>query len=132
MCIGNVRTGLARCEKHKRCVECLNKIDRRTQSTDECFYCPIAEGCSWCSAYNYQVYGTADKRVTKICPMHKGRILANMYLKSKVFAGLRTLTADADQEFENQKQSMIACTMPDEYTNHEWSLSYDNCKLSVY
>lgn len=85
MCIGNVRTGLARCEKHKSCVECLNKIDRRTQSTDECFYCPIAEGCSWCSAYNYQVHGIADKRVTKICPMHKGRILANVYYWNKFY-----------------------------------------------
>ena len=79
MCIGNVHTGLATCEEHKNCVECLQAIDRRTQSTDECFYCPIAEGCSWCSAYNYQTFGTANKRVVKICPMHKGRVLANVY-----------------------------------------------------
>lgn len=26
----------------------LNSITRRSQSTDECFYCPIASGCSWC------------------------------------------------------------------------------------
>ena len=41
--------------KERDCVKCLKRIDRRTQSTDECFSCPIAEGCSWCSAYNYQV-----------------------------------------------------------------------------
>lgn len=79
MRIGNIHTGIAQCTEHKKCIDCLNEITRRSQSTDECFYCPIAEGCSWCSAYNFQVYGTADKRVTKICPMHKGRVLANVY-----------------------------------------------------
>ena len=79
MRIGNVHMGLATCKEHQNCVECLNAIDRRSQSTDDCFYCPIAEGCSWCSAFNYQTYGTADKCVTRICPMHKGRVLANVY-----------------------------------------------------
>lgn len=79
MRIGNVHTGLATCKEHQNCIDCLNAIDRRSQSSDECFYCPIAEGCSWCSAFNYQTYGTADKRVTRICPMHKGRVLANVY-----------------------------------------------------
>lgn len=79
MRIGNVHTGLATCQKDKDCVACLNAIDRRTQSTDECFYCPIAEGCSWCSAWNYQKYGTADHRDTNICKTHRGRVLANVY-----------------------------------------------------
>lgn len=79
MRIGNVHTGLATCQKDKDCVACLNSIDRRTQSTDECFYCPIAEGCSWCSAWNYQKYGTADHRDTNICKTHRGRVLANVY-----------------------------------------------------
>ena len=46
--IGHVNIGIAQTECDKKCVDCLNKIDRRTESTDECFYCPIAEGCSWC------------------------------------------------------------------------------------
>lgn len=79
MRIGNVHTGLATYQKDKDCVACLNAIDRRTQSTDECFYCPIAEGCSWCSAWNYQKYGTADHRDTNICKTHRGRVLANVY-----------------------------------------------------
>lgn len=58
--IGDVDTGICQCECHKCRVECLKKIDRRTQSTDECFNCPVAEGCSWCTAYNYQVFGTPD------------------------------------------------------------------------
>ena len=51
--IGHVDTGLVTTEEEKETVRCLNCITRRTQSTDECYYCPVAEGCSWCSAYNY-------------------------------------------------------------------------------
>lgn len=32
-----------------------------------------------CSAYNYQEFGTVDKRATYICEMHKARSLANVY-----------------------------------------------------
>jgi radical SAM peptide maturase (CXXX-repeat target family) len=81
--IGHVYEGIAQTECTKNCTDCLNKIDRRTQSTDECFYCPIAEGCSWCSGYNYQVHGTPDKRATYICCMHKARSLANVYFWNK-------------------------------------------------
>ena len=77
--IGHVDIGIAQTKCHKNCVDCLNAINRRTESTDECFYCPIAEGCSWCSAYNYQVNGTPDSRCTYICDMHKARSLANAY-----------------------------------------------------
>lgn len=80
MRIGSVDTGLAQRKCERDCVQCLQAIDRRTQSTDECFYCPIGEGCSWCSAYNYQVFGTPDRRATYICEMHKARSLANVYL----------------------------------------------------
>lgn len=77
--VGNLETGILKTEAQKKCLACLKRVDRRTQSTDECFYCPIAEGCSWCTAYNYQVFGTPDKRATYICVMHKARALANAY-----------------------------------------------------
>lgn len=83
--IGNVFDGLLPTEKEKECLNCLRCITRRSQSTDECFYCPIAKMCSWCSAYNYQEFGTADKRATYICIMHKARALANAYLWNKGF-----------------------------------------------
>ena len=79
MIIGNVYSGLMKKECERKCVECLNKIDRRSQSTDQCFYCPIATGCGWCSAYNYQVNGTANKRATYICEMNKAKALALTY-----------------------------------------------------
>ena len=85
MRIGNVDTGIGDTQCHKDCISCLQKIDRRTQSTDECFYCPVAEGCAWCSAYNYQEFGTPDHRATYICEMHKARALANAYYWSKYY-----------------------------------------------
>ena len=77
--IGDLTNGLGIKEEHKQRIKCLECITRRSQSTDECFDCPIASGCAWCSAYNYEVFGTPDKRTTFICCMHKARVLANMY-----------------------------------------------------
>lgn len=53
------------------------------KATVECFNCPIAAGCAWCSAWNYQKYGTPNKRDTGICLMHKARSLANVYYWNK-------------------------------------------------
>lgn len=83
--IGHVDTGLVTTEEEKNIVKCLNCVNRRTQSIDECYYCPIAEGCSWCSAYNYQEFGTVDHRATYICVMHKARSLANVYYWNKLY-----------------------------------------------
>lgn len=83
--IGNVYDGIMTTPETKGCVSCLRNITRKSQSTYECFNCPIAQGCAWCSAYNYQENGTADKRATYICIMHKGRILTNIYYWNKGF-----------------------------------------------
>ncbi len=83
--IGTVDTGIGDTACHRDCIACLNAVTRRSQSTDECFSCPIAAGCAWCSAYNYQVFGTPDKRATFICDMHKARALANVYYWNRVY-----------------------------------------------
>lgn len=57
----------------------LKSITRRSQSTDECYDCPVASGCGWCSAHNYQDNGDPNIRSTHICWMHKARSLANIY-----------------------------------------------------
>lgn len=77
--IGNVNDGLMTNEVEIARVEELKTITRHSQSTDECINCPIAAGCAWCSAYNYQTFGTANKRATFICPMHKAESLAYVY-----------------------------------------------------
>lgn len=94
--IGHIDKGVGDTKRHKDRIKCLNCISRRTESTDECYYCPIADGCSLCSAYNYQVFGTPDSRATYICIMHKARALANIYYWNKVY-----LKLDVDRYFEN-------------------------------
>jgi len=81
--IGSVDEGIYETDDAKQKREMLESITRRSQSTDECFYCPIASGCSWCSGFNYQEFGTPNKRSTRICPMHKARSLANVYFWNK-------------------------------------------------
>jgi radical SAM peptide maturase (CXXX-repeat target family) len=77
--IGNANDGLASKQCEKDCLHCLNCVTRRTQNNDECFYCPLAAGCSNCLAYDYQDSGDLNHRATYICEMHKARSLANVY-----------------------------------------------------
>jgi len=65
--------------EHKKILNEFKSITRDSQSTDECLNCSIAIGCGWCSAYNYQLYGTCNKRCTNCCWMHRARSLANVY-----------------------------------------------------
>ena len=81
--IGDVDTGIYKTAEAKQIKSEFDKITRQSQSTDECINCPIAQGCAWCSAYNYQKFGTANHRATFICPMHKAASLANVYYWNK-------------------------------------------------
>ena len=80
--IGSVE-GIYVTDEQKHIKEYMYGITRRSQSTDECWNCPIAAGCSWCSAWNYQETGSVNKRSTNICAMHKARSLANVYYWNK-------------------------------------------------
>jgi radical SAM peptide maturase (CXXX-repeat target family) len=77
--IGNIHDGINKKPEHCERIDCFKCITRQSQSTEECYHCPIAKGCSWCSAYNYECFGTPNKRATFICCMHKARVLANIY-----------------------------------------------------
>lgn len=81
--IGDVWNGIGQTPEDARWIKCLACVTRRTESSDECFFCPIADGCAECSAYNYQINGTPDSRCTFICDMHKARCLANSYFWNK-------------------------------------------------
>lgn len=83
--IGSIYEGIGQNECHMDCINCLKKVDRRTQNTDECFYCPIAAGCANCLANDYQESGDLNKRAINICEMHKARSLANVYLWNKYY-----------------------------------------------
>lgn len=77
--IGTTDGGIEATEEQRHIVNCLKCVTRRSQSSDECWRCPIAKGCAWCSAYNYQATGSPDIRVTNICIMHRARAMANLY-----------------------------------------------------
>ena len=66
----------------------LDAITRESQSTKECFECPVAMGCGGCSGYNYECFGTPNHRSTNICLAHKGRVLASYYYANKRFIEL--------------------------------------------
>lgn len=77
--IGNVKEGTGITDNEKTKIEILKKVTRKSQSTEKCLNCKIATGCGWCSGYNYELYGTPNKRATFICQMHQARIMAIKY-----------------------------------------------------
>lgn len=87
----------------------LKCITRRSQSTDECWNCPIAKGCSWCSAYNYEINGTANKRCTFHCIMQKSRVLANVYYWNRLYREL-----NIDKRFEYHMPDNLALEIIDQ------------------
>jgi uncharacterized protein len=62
-------------------------LDRRTQSTDDCINCDVAEGCAWCQGENYDAAKTHTifERSTAICKMHKAQVHANNYFWNKLY-----------------------------------------------
>lgn len=76
--IGNT-DGIYNTPETKAIYDDMKKVTRQSQSTQECIDCPIAAGCAWCSAWNYQETGSYNKRSTNICWMHRANMLANTY-----------------------------------------------------
>lgn len=85
--IGDIYKGLNDPDKDMNLIE-LKAVTMSSQSDDKCNNCKISSGCGTCSAYNYQVNGTANKRVANICLMHQARILANSYYWNKLYKKL--------------------------------------------
>jgi uncharacterized protein len=83
ICIGDCFNGIYQRSNEKKIKEELDSITFTSQSPKKCLDCPISQGCGWCSGYNYELYGTANKRYTGICYAHKGRILASCYYYNK-------------------------------------------------
>lgn len=82
--IGDVDCGLITREDDVARIKALRAITRQSQSTQECLDCPINAGCAWCTAYNYEMTGSPNSRVTYICCMHKARCLAQYYHHNKI------------------------------------------------
>lgn len=83
ICIGDCFNGIYKTNDQLKIKKELDSITRKSQSTKGCMECPVSTGCGWCSGYNYELYGTANKRCTNICYSHKGRVLASCYYYNK-------------------------------------------------
>lgn len=79
VCLGNIHDGLYKTAQQKRVKKDLDSITRTSQSPQKCLDCPVSAGCGWCSGWNYELYGTANRRATSICWAHKARVLASSY-----------------------------------------------------
>lgn len=86
--IGNITDGYLSNEEYQKNYDMMANITRQSQSTEECLTCPVAQGCGWCSAYNYEKFGTVNKRATFICPTHKAEALINVYYWNTLYKKL--------------------------------------------
>jgi radical SAM peptide maturase (CXXX-repeat target family) len=116
--IGNINGLFKKPEEQKR-FELLSSITRQSQSSEECLSCPIAKGCAWCSAYNYECFGTPNKRATFICWMHKARALANYYYYNKGYALLEEEQRMSIFLSEKDALQIISKTEWDELKSYE-------------
>jgi radical SAM peptide maturase (CXXX-repeat target family) len=116
--IGTVDTGIAACEAD-RCKVCtLQKITRQSQSTEKCLSCPIARGCGWCTAYNYQHFGDANHRATYICQMHQAEALANVYFWNRYY---RAMGMPDKMPCRVPKEWAMKIITPEEWDELAWS-----------
>lgn len=81
--IGNVNNGIGYNQQTKDMIVGLD-VTYKSQSPQECIDCLVSSECGWCSALNYQEFGTINKRTTYTCLMHKARVLANYYYQNKM------------------------------------------------
>ena len=81
--IGNINDGIGYNQQTKNMIVGLD-VSYQSQSPQECLDCPVSSECGWCSALNYQEFGTINKRTTYTCLMHKARVLANYYYQNKM------------------------------------------------
>lgn len=100
--IGNVNDGI---DKNK--LRPFFTLDRRTQSTQECFDCEVANGCAWCQGENYDAAETptAFQRSTAICKMHKARVRANNYYWNKLYRKLELQGIAREEAEKHVKKS---------------------------
>lgn len=100
--IGNVNDGI---DKNK--LRPFLTLDRRTQSTQECFDCEVANGCAWCQGENYDAAETptAFQRSIAICKMHKARVRANNYYWNKLYRKLELQGIAREEAEKHVKKS---------------------------
>lgn len=85
MILGHCDRGMFTQKEEQDRYNLLESITKTSQSSEKCLNCPISAGCGWCSGWNYDYFGTPNKRFTGICNMHKARVLANVFYWNTLF-----------------------------------------------
>ena len=68
----------------------LREITWDSQNPEKCKKCGVSNGCAWCTAYNYEKFGTPNKRATFICDLQKADSLATVYYYNTILKQLNS------------------------------------------
>lgn len=77
--VGTLEHGVCYTEKEQRNNDSFDGVTAWSCADEECRNCPIASACGYCSAYNYETYGTVNKRTKFHCNTHRVRYLVTYY-----------------------------------------------------
>ncbi len=77
--VGNLEHGVCYTEEEITNNDMFDGITAWSCADEECRNCPIASACGYCSAYNYEVFGTVTKRTKFHCNTHRVRYLVSYY-----------------------------------------------------
>lgn len=83
--LGDVWTGI---HGNEEFFDSLRNITWDSQNPEKCKKCTVSNGCAWCTAYNYEKFGTPNKRATFICDLQKTNVLATVYYYNTIFKQL--------------------------------------------
>lgn len=111
--VGDIFNGLDKKEENNWLLE-LKTVDMITQSEDKCINCKISTGCALCTGYNYDKFGTPNKRATFICDMHHARVLANYYYFNKLY---QKLNLDKHFKLNISREWILQIMNSNEYNN---------------
>lgn len=109
--VGNIYDGLLNPKEDKTLCD-LCSVTTRSQSPQKCLDCKISTGCGLCTAFNYDYYGTPNKRATFICDMHKARYLASTYYFNKLY---RILNLNKRKKLLLEKREVYSIVNDEEY-----------------
>lgn len=117
--LGSVDRGIGRTTEDITNIRILQECTVKSQSTQECINCPMSVNCGYCSGYNYELYGTPNKRSTNICNLHKAELLAAYYywgkIKSLKLFSYRDINLDS-LEFNIEYTIVAHIISKDDYT----------------
>ena len=98
------------------------ELNTLKESEDKCLECEVATGCTGCTGFNYDCYGTIYKKATYICEMHKANVRATEYYWNKFeeVTGMKSPRREIEEERKKinvQERYMLFITS-DKATSH--------------